>query len=289
MGQIEIGLGKTARRGYGLDDVSIVPTRRTRDADDVDTSWQLDAFGFEVPLVTIRRTGTHATAESNPLDFDGGLAVIDSEAYLGVDGMFDRDGLVGAIGAANDAGRVSAVAVRPQRTERLVEAIGRSELDLLVVRGRVVSAEHVSKHREPLNLKRTVRALEVPVIVGSCSSHQGALHLMRTGAAAVIVGSDPLSEGVGVPLATAIADARAARMRHLDETGVYVHLIAAVPVSNGGDVAKAIVCGADAVLVEPATHVESAANVVAGLRRSMATCGFESVKEFQSADLVVIS
>ncbi|MFN8050397.1 MAG: IMP dehydrogenase [Acidimicrobiales bacterium] len=276
MAQIEIGRGKTARRGYDLDEVSIVPSRRTRDADDLDTSWQLDAFTFDVPLVTI---GSPTIA--------GALAVIDAEAHLGADGEFDAAGLAAAIGEVDDAGDVSAVAVRPQRAEQLLAALGRTEVDLLVVRGRVVSAEHVSRSREPLNLKKTVRQLEVPVIVGSCSSFQAALHLMRTGAAGVIVGSDPASRGVGVPLATAIADVRAARMQHLDETGVYVHLIAAVPVQSGGDVAKAIVCGADAVLAEgPGVGDPS---VITDLRRTMATCGYESVKEFQSADLVVIA
>lgn len=282
MAQIEIGRGKAARRGYGLDEVSIVPSRRTRDADDVDTSWRLDAFEFDVPLVTI------GTA---PLE--GGLDVIDAETFYS-DGAFDAVALTAAVSARNESGEVSAVAVRPQRAEQLVAALGRTEPDLLVIRGRVVSAEHVSRTREPLNLKRTVRQLEVPVIVGACSSFRAALHLMRTGAAGVIVASDPHSEGVGVPLATAIADVRAARMQHLDETGVYVQLIASVPVHTGGDVAKAIVCGADAVLVQaPADAGVSddgpRKTVIGDLRRTMATCGFESVKELQSADLVVIA
>jgi len=278
MPQIEIGRGKTARRGYGLDEVSIVPSRRTRDDQDVDTSWRLDAFEFDVPLVTI-----------GGAPVPGALQVIDAETLTVGDG-FDSDALVAAVGAANDAGAVSAVAVRPQRAEQLIAALGRTEPDLLVIRGRVVSAEHVSRSREPLNLKKTVRQLEVPVIVGACSSHQAALHLMRTGAAGVIVASDPHSAGVGVPLATAIADVRAARMQHLDETGVYVHLIASVPVRSGGDVAKAIVCGADAVVVEPVDDPGSPPDVVIGeLRRTMATCGFESVKELQAAELVVIS
>lgn len=276
MERIEIGRGKTARRGYGLDEVSIVPSRRTRDDEDVDTSWHLDAFEFDVPLVTI---GADA--------IEGALDVIDAESFY-ADGQFDGAALTGAVTARNEAGEVSAVAVRPQRAEQLIAALGRTEPDLLVIRGRVVSAEHVSRSREPLNLKKTVRQLEVPVIVGACSSHQGALHLMRTGAAGVIVASDPHSAGVGVPLATAIADVRAARMQHLDETGVYVHLIASVPVRTGGDVAKAVVCGADAVLVEP-TDDGPSKTIVGDLRRAMATCGFESVKELQSAELVVIT
>ena len=114
----------------------------------------------------------------------------------------------------------------------------------------------MSKTRDPLNLKRWVRELDIPVIVGGCASYQAALHLMRTGAAGILVGVGPGHActtrgvlGIGVPQATAIADAKAARMRHLDETGVYVHVIADGGMGTGGDIAKAIVCGADAVMI----------------------------------------
>lgn len=274
MTAIEIGRGKSARRGYELDDVAIIPSRRTRDADDVSTVWAIDAFEFDVPLVTLGSG-----------DIDGALNVLEAESFVGADGSFDIAAIADALEAADDAGAVSAISVRPQRAQALLDGLGRVQPDLLLIRGRVVSAEHVSQNREPLNLKKLVRKIEVPVIAGGCSSYKGALHLMRTGAAAVIVQSDLASEGVHVPLATAIADVRAARSRHLDETGVYCQIIAAVPVSNGGDVAKAIVCGADAVLVEPVEGHST--DVVESLRRTMATCGFESVKEFQSAELVV--
>ena len=126
-----------------------------------------------------------------------------------------------------------------------------------MIQGTVVSAEHVSKDDvEPLNLKTFVRQLDIPVIVGGCASYQAALHLMRTGAAGVLVGVGPGGRpppagvlGVGRAQATAIADARAARMRHLDETGVYVHVIADGGMRTGGDIAKAVVCGADAVML----------------------------------------
>lgn len=274
MTAIEIGRGKSARRGYELDDVAIIPSRRTRDADDVSTTWAIDAFEFEVPLVTL---ADHPIA--------GALSVLEAESFVDASGSFDVAAITAALDEVDDAGAVSAIAVRPQRTQELLDGLGRVQPDLLFIRGRVVSAEHVARHREALNLKKLVRSIEVPVIAGGCSSYKGALHLMRTGAAAVIVQSDLASQGVHVPLATAIADVRAARSRHLDETGVYCQIIAAVPVRNGGDVAKAIVCGADAVFVEPVEG--EAADVVGDLRRTMATCGFESPKEFQSAELVV--
>jgi IMP dehydrogenase len=237
------------------------------------------------------------------------------------------------------AGVVSCASITPQRTEAFAKYIVDAELDLLVIQGTVVSAEHVSKTVEPLNLKRFVRELDTPVIVGGCASYQAALHLMRTGAAGILVGVGPGHActtrgvlGIGVPQATAIADARAARMRHLDETGVYVHVIADGGMGTGGDVAKAIVCGADAVmvgsplaaaveapgrgyhwgmatfhptlprgarvrtqargtlkeiLVGPAHENDGRMNLFGALRTSMATCGYESVKEFQKAEIMV--
>src|SRR5690606_28133657 len=151
-------------------------------------------------------------------------------------------------------GHTVAVACTPQRTLGLAPHILDAEPDLLVIQGTVVSAEHVSRRTEPLNLKDFIRHYEIPVVVGGCTSYQAALHLMRTGAAGVLVGAGSGAAGttrrvlgVGIPMATAIADARAARMRHLDETGVYVHVIADGGMTTGGDLAKAIVCGADAV------------------------------------------
>jgi IMP dehydrogenase len=197
----------------------------------------------------------------------------------------------------------------------------------------------VSRTVEPLNLKRFIREFEIPVIVGGCASYQAALHLMRTGAVGVLVGVGPGQActtravlGVGVPQATAIADAAGARMRHLDETGVYVQVIADGGMSRGGDIAKAIACGADAVMigsplaaareapgrghhwgmatfhptlprgtrvktpirgsleeivVGPAQENDGRLNLFGALRTSMATCGYESVKEFQKAEVMV--
>jgi IMP dehydrogenase len=251
-----------------------------------------------------------------------------------------RPDLIGErIRQIKDAGYVSCASVTPQRTEQYAKEILGAELDLLVIQGTVVSAEHVSRTVEPLNLKKFVRELDIPVIVGGCASYQAALHLMRTGAAGILVGVGPGHActtrgvlGIGVPQATAIADARAARMRHLDETGVYVHVIADGGMATGGDVAKAIVCGADAVmlgsplaaaveapgrgyhwgmatfhptlprgarvktgtrgtlqeiLVGPAHENDGRMNLFGALRTSMATCGYESVKEFQKAEVMV--
>ena len=133
-------------------------------------------------------------------------------------------------------------------------------VDLLVIQGTVVSAEHVTTQGDALNLKEFIADLDVPVVVGGAADYRTALHLMRTGAAGVIVGvgADSFSTtdtvmGIRVPLASAIADAAAARRDYLDETGGrYVHVIANGRIETSGAIARALACGADAVqLGEP--------------------------------------
>ena len=283
MAEIEIGLGKSGRRAYGFDDIAIVPSRRTRDPEDVDISWQIDAYRFELPLMASAMDGVVSPATAIQIGRLGGVGVLNLEglwtryedadsvlaeiAELPVEKATRRmqelyqqpiiPGLVTErIREINDADVVSCASVTPQRTAVLLDHILAGELDMLVIQGTVVSAEHVSKTIEPLNLKTFIRQLDIPVIVGGCATNKAALHLMRTGAAGVLVGVGPGHActtrgvlGLGVPQATAIADVRAARMRHLDETGVYCHVIADGGMATGGDISKAIVCGADAVMI----------------------------------------
>jgi len=283
LADIEIGLGKAGRRAYGLQELAIVPSRRTRDPEAVDLSWEIDAFRFDLPVLAAACDSVTSPAVAAHLGALGAAGVLHAEGvwtrYDEPDAMLaEIAGLTGAEATARlqeiyaepvkpelvrdrveeikATGATTAVAVTPQRTEALAELILKAEPDLLVIQGTVVSAEHVSKAVEPLNLKSFIRRFEIPVLVGGSTSYQGALHLMRTGAAGVLVGAGSGAEttirdvlGVGIPTATAIADARAARMRHLDETGVYVHVIANGGMATGGDIAKAFVCGADAVVL----------------------------------------
>ena len=281
MTDIDIGLGKSARAAYGLEDISIVPSRRTRNPASVDLTWQIDAFTFAAPVLGAPMDSVTSPDSAIALGDLGGLGVLHLEGVwtrheypeplleqLAAADPADRRAILAKlyepevdlelvarrIAQIRAGGSVAAGAVSPQGAVTLAPTVGRAELDLLVISGTVVSAEHVSVGEEPLNLKRFVRELEVPVVVGGCSSYPAALHLMRTGAAGIMVGvgtgrasTTGRVLGLGSPLATAIADARAARMRHLDETGVYVHLIADGGIASGGDIAKAVVCGADAV------------------------------------------
>ncbi len=366
MAEIEIGIYKSGRQAYGFDDIAIVPSRRTRDPEDVDISWEIDAFRFELPLMAAAMDGVTSPDTAIEIGRLGGLAVLnleglwtryeDPEPLLEEIGTLSHDKATARmqqmylepikaelvterIRHIKSAGVLSSASVTPQRTTELAPAILAGELDLLVIQGTVVSAEHVSKTVEPLNLKRFIREFDIPVVVGGCASYQAALHLMRTGAVGVLVGVGPGNActtrgvlGIGVPQATAIADVAGARMRHLDETGVYVHVIADGGMSRGGDIAKAIACGADAVmlgsplssaleapcrgyhwgmatfhptlphgarvrtdvrgtlqeiLLGPAHENDGRMNLFGALRTSMATCGYQSVKEFQKAEVMV--
>jgi IMP dehydrogenase len=367
MAEVEIGIGKTARRAYQLDDVAIVPSRRTRDPEDVDVSYEIDAYRFEVPVLAAPTDSVTSPATAIELGRLGSAGVLHLEGlwtrYEFPEKIFEeiaelpaakatrrlqeiyaepvKPELIGQrIAQIKEAGVTCAVAVTPHRTLELADQVLRAEPDLLVVQAAIVSAEHVARTVEPLNLKEFIRHYELPVLVGGCTSYQSALHLMRTGAAGVLVGAGSGAAavtrevlGLGVPLATALADARAARMRHLDETGVYCHVIADGGVETGGDIARAVACGADAVMIGkplaaareapgrgwhwsmPAVHAtlprgervkvevqgtleeilhgpahdaSGSVNLTGALRRALALCGFETLKDLQQkAELVV--
>lgn len=284
-------MGRSARQGYGLSDIALVPSRRTRDIDDVSTGWQIDAFGFDIPLVTQPSDATMSPATVAEIGRLGGLGVLNAEGLWaryddplpqlariidsGPDALATpllqeiyaepvRPDLITArlkeIGAA---GVTTAARVSPQHTLALAPTILAAGVDILVIQGTIVSAEHVSTTGEPLNLKEFIADLDVPVIVGGCANYQTALHLMRTGAAGVIIGigADYFSStdevlGIRVPLATAIVDAAAARRDYLDETGGrYVHVIASGEIEDSGQIARALACGADAVMLGEALRL----------------------------------
>ncbi len=283
MAEIEIGMGKSGRRAYGLDDIAIVPSRRTRDPEDVDISWQIDAYEFELPVLGAAMDGVISPRTAVELGNLGGLGVLnleglwtryeDPEALLEEISTLDtavatarmqeiykepvKEELIGRrVTELRESGITAAASLTPQKVERWHGVALEAGLDILVIQGTVVSAEHVSSSGEPLNLKEFIARYDIPVVVGGCASYSTALHLMRTGAAGVLVGVGPGNActsrgvlGIGVPQATAIADAAGARSRHLEETGRYVHVIADGGMRTGGDIAKAIACGADAVML----------------------------------------
>src|SRR3954464_4859342 len=281
--EVEIGRGKKGRRAYGFDDIAIVPSRRTRDPDDIDITWTLGPYRFELPLLASAMDGVVSPRTAGILGRLGGLAVLNLEGifcrYEDADLQLERiaahppgratpdlqaicrepvkDELIARrIREIKEHGVVAAASLTPQRVQRHYEVALEAGLDILVIQGTVVSAEHVSTVTEPLNLKEFIRDVELPVVVGGCASYHTGLHLMRTGAAGVLVGVGPGAIcttrgvlGIGVPQATAVADVAAARSQHMLETGEYCKVIADGGMRNGGDVAKAIACGADAVML----------------------------------------
>ena len=364
--EIEIGKGKSGRRAWGFDDIAIVPTRRTRDPEDVDLSWELDAFTFALPMmasgmdsavtpktaIEIGRLGGLATLNLEGLwtRYEDLLPVYDEIASLDDHNAtrrmqelyrapVDPDLITLRVREMKDAGIVTCGSLAPPTVAKYIDYALAGGLDILVIQGTVVSAEHVSSRDEPLDLTQFIREIDVPVIIGGTASYPGALHLMRTGAVAVLVGVGPGAActtrgvlGIGVPQATAIADAAAARSAYLEESGRYVHVIADGGMRTGGDVSKAIAVGADAVmigsplaaaseapskgyhwgmatfhatlprgsrvftgtlgtlaeiLIGPAYENDGKRNLFGGLRGSMATTGYATVKEFQKAEVMV--
>ena len=288
---VEIGMGRTARRTYELGDINIVPSRRTRSSQDVSTAWQLDAYRFEIPVVAHPTDALVSPEFAIEMGRLGGLGVLNGEGLIGrhadveakigqvvekaaaasaepsaAVGLLqqlhaaplDPDLLGAAVARIREAGVTTAVRVSPQNARALTPALLSAGIDLLVIQGTIISAERVASNGEPLNLKTFISELDVPVVAGGVLDHRTALHLMRTGAAGVIVGYGSTSGvttsdevlGISVPMATAIADAAAARREYLDETGGrYVHVLADGDMHTSGDLAKAIACGADAVVL----------------------------------------
>ncbi len=363
---VDIGRGKKARQGYGFDDVAIVPSRRTRDPQDVDIGWKFGPHLLELPLLASAMDSVVSPATAIALGKLGGLGVLNLEGIYaryedpdkelqriaklspekatgGMQEIYARPvdpALIAArIKEIKAAGVLAVGALTPQKVQEHYELALEAGLDILVVQGTVVSAEHVSSNGPVLNLKEFIAELPIPAIVGGCASYQTALHLMRTGAEGVLVGVGPGAActtrgvlGVGVPQATAIADAAAARVQHLLETGKYCNVIADGGMRTGGDVSKAIACGADAVMigsplarakeapgrgyhwgmatfhptlprgarvkvdqgasldeivVGPAHENDGTLNLMGALRTSMATCGYESIHDFQKAEVML--
>ncbi len=365
--EVEIGRGKWGRRAYSLDDIALVPSRRTRDPEDVNVGWQIDAYHVDVPVMAAPMDSVMSPETAILVGNLGGIGVLD------LDGLWTRyedpEPLLEEIAAlaeedsigrlqqiysepikpeliterlhqVRDAGVVVAGKLSPQRTQKYWRTVVEAGVDLFVIRGTTVSAEHVSSHSEPLNLKRFIYELDVPVIVGGVCTDTAALHLMRTGAAGVLVGfgggaahSTRQSLGIHAPMATAIADVAAARRDYMDESGGrYVHVIADGGIGRSGDLPRAIACGADAVMLgaalaraseapgrgwhwgSEATHPEvprghrahvgtvgtmeqilygpsaradGSLNFIGALRRTMASTGYNEVKDLQRVEVVV--
>ena len=286
--QIEIGRGKRGRRAFSLDDVSVVPARRTRDPQDVSLTWRIDAYTFDMPVIGAPMDSVMSPETAIAMGRLGGLGV------LNLEGLWTRhedprplleeiaaleagpagteatrmlqeayaapirpDLITERLAQIREAGVVVAGSLTPQNTQEFYRTVVAAGVDLFVIRGTTVSAEHVSETQEPLDLKKFIYELDVPVIVGGAAGYTPALHLMRTGAAGVLVGfgggassTTRRALGIRVPMATAISDIAEARRDYMDESGGrYVHVIADGGLGTSGDIIKALAMGADAVML----------------------------------------
>lgn len=365
---IEIGRAKRATQVYSFDDIAIVPTRRTRTPDDVNTSWTIDALTFDFPIVAAPMDSVMSPDTAIAFGKMGGLGVLNLEGlwtrYEDPKPVLEELGQItdpvvatkrmqqiyaapiqaelieARLKQIADAGVPVAGSLSPQRTQEFASVVEKAGVDFFVIRGTTVSAEHVSNNTEPLNLNEFIYSIDAPVIVGGCATYQAALHLMRAGAAGVLVGFGGAATGrtrnvlgVEVPMASALADVAAARRDYMDESGGrYVNVIADGGLGRSGDIAKAIACGADACMVStplaraeeapgqgwhwgpeawhatlprgervqfgavgtleeimlgPSYTTDGTMNLVGALKKSMATCGYTEVKEFQRVEVVV--
>ncbi|MCF4005972.1 GuaB3 family IMP dehydrogenase-related protein [Corynebacterium uropygiale] len=375
----DIGIGRQARRSYYLSQIGIVPKRRTRSSADVDTSWHIDAYSFEIPLLSHPTDALASPEFVMEMSRLGGLAVINAEGIWGrhedLDAAYEEiissgqrsqrlatktlqrlhaaplqtELLSERIQKVRDSGATVAVRVSPQNARELAPTVIAAGAEILFIQGTVISAEHVSREGESLNLKEFIGSLDIPVVAGGVTDYTTALHLMRSGAAGVIVGggenTNEFAMGITAGMATSIVDVAAARRDYLDETGGrYVHIIADGEIEGSGHIARAIACGADAVmagslladaaeapakcwfwpsaaahprfprgalessfrrslfeegleerpsleavLYGPSTDVEGRENIIGGLRRAMAKCGYTDLKRFQKAELNITS
>lgn len=287
MTDIQIGMSKRARRTYSLDEIALVPTRRTRDANDVNLSWQIDAFKFDTPIIGAPMDSVMSPATAIALGKLGGLGVLNLEGlwtrYEDPQPLLDEinalDGddapaatrrmqeiyaepikaelITARLAEIRESGVIVAGSLTPQNTQEFYQTVVKAGVDLFVIRGAAVSAQHVSTRHEPLDLKKFIYELDVPVLVGGVTGYTPAMHLMRTGAAGVLVGFGggaalTTRRGLGIQagMATAISDVAAARSDYLDESGGrYVHVIADGSLGRSGDMVKALAMGADAVMI----------------------------------------
>ena len=284
MHETTIGGAKRATVGYELADVSLVPTKRTRSPELIDVSWQLDAYPFELPVVGAPLDAATSPTSATELADLGGLGVLNleglwtryedpAEVYAEIAQLEQgpaatarlqelysepvREELIGRRVERLKKIGLAAGCLTPGNVERYHRVALEAGLGLLMVHGVTVTAQHVAAAgAEPLDLRAFTARYDIPVVVGGVSSAKSALHLMRTGAVGVVVGAEAASVsmteavlGVHVPLATAIAEVAAARARYLEEAGRYVQVIVAGGVRTGGELSKAIACGADAVML----------------------------------------
>ena len=279
-----IGRGKMARRAYGIDEIALVPGVRTLDPSLANTHWTIAGIEREIPIIASAMDGVVDVRMAVLLSELGALGVLNLEGiqtrYEDPNPILDRIASVGKsefVGLMQELyqepikpelvalriqdikaqGAIAAVSLTPVGASRFGQVVAQARADLLFIQATVVSTAHLAPEAiAPLDLHRFCQEMPIPVILGNCVTYEVALNLMKTGAAAILVGIGPGAActsrgvlGVGVPQATAVADCAAARNEFWQETGKYIPIIADGGIITGGDICKCIACGADAVMI----------------------------------------
>ena len=334
--EVEIGRSKRALRAYSFDDIALVPARRTRDTSEVRVGWQIDAYHVDLPVMASPMDSVMSPETAIMVGRLGGIGVLDLEGlwtrYEDPSEALERirqadpsratsvlqevyrapvspELITERLMQIRAAGVVVAGRLSPAQTQRHWRTVVEAGVDLMVIRGSFVSAEHVSGAVEPLNLKRFIYELDVPVVVGGVTTYTAALHLMRTGAAGVLVGqgggaSSSVRQvlGLHMPMATAVADVAGAR-RDADAVMLGAALARAEEAPGGG-----YHWGAEArherlprgfrshvgtvgtmaeILNGPSDRADGTLNIMGALRRTLATTGYADVKELQRVEIVL--
>jgi IMP dehydrogenase len=281
---IVIGRSKTARRAYGMDEIALVPGRRTLDPQLADTSWEIGGVQRDIPIIASAMDGVIDVGMAVQLSKMGALGVLNLEGiqtrYADTAPILDQIAQVDVNGFVTlmqrlyaepikpelirqriqeikQQGGIAAVSATPAGASQFGHAVAEAGADLFFIQATVVSTAHLSPESvTPLDLAQFCREMPIPVILGNCVTYDVTLDLMNAGAAGVLVGIGPGAActsrgvlGVGVPQATAIADCTAARDDFFKQTGKYIPVIADGGLVTGGDVCKCIACGADAVMM----------------------------------------
>lgn len=279
----ELGKGKKSRRAYGFDEIALCPSIVTVNPDDADVSISIGGKQLSVPIIASAMDGVISPKTAILMSKHGGLGVLnlqgiwtryeDAEKILEKIASVSKEEYVPLmqkiyqepikkelvtkrIKEIKAGGGIAAVSSIPQDAIELGPIARDAGVDIFVLQSTVISTKHKSTTSQPLDIKKFCDEMKVPVLVGNCVTYEVALSLMGTGAAAILVGIGPGAActsrgvlGIGVPMATAISDCAAARDSYLKENNVYVPIIADGGMVSGGDICKAIACGADAVMI----------------------------------------
>ena len=283
-----IGRNRKARVTYGFDEIALVPGRVTINPNEVDITWRLpraeaEPLAFKIPILASAMDGVVDVGFATAMSKLGGLAVLNLE---GVQTRYrDPQEVLQKIVAADKAeitallqkiytepvqeeliaarirqmkadGAIVAVSSIPQRAAKFGAIAQEAGADVFVVQSTVSTVEHISTEYESLDLRKFCREMRIPVIVGNTVGYDVTLEIMECGPAAVLIGVGPGAActsrgvlGLGVPQVTATVDCAAARDAYFKKSSRYVPIITDGGMSKGGDVCKALACGADAVMV----------------------------------------